>query len=75
MSDSLKPCPFCGHEEISVYTQYGRYGYFAWVECDLCGARSKTLKSTNRADSPEFSVSAVACKLLDAWNRRPADGN
>lgn len=37
----LKPCPFCGNDAQLDYN-VGKYGMFCYVECVLCGARSRT---------------------------------
>lgn len=37
----LKTCPFCGNDALLTYNT-GKYGAFCYVECELCGARSKT---------------------------------
>lgn len=68
----LKPCPFCGGEAVA-YTQGGRYGLFAWLECDFCGAKTKTVTSELSANNPEFQESSVMRRLSIAWNRRCDD--
>ncbi len=32
----LKPCPYCGSDDINIQT--GRDNYFAWAECKKCGS-------------------------------------
>lgn len=74
MLDKLKACPFCGNDSATWYTQYGGHGYFAWVECDLCGARTKSVSASVAADNPAFLESIAAKKTCDAWNRRSTNG-
>lgn len=40
----LRPCPFCGNEEIELYTIIGFY-----VTCEKCGAEGPGSKSKNDA--------------------------
>lgn len=68
----LKPCPFCGGEAVA-YTQGGRYGLFAWLECDFCGARTKAVASALPANDPDFFESSIMRRLSTAWNRRCSD--
>lgn len=51
---SLKPCPFCGSEDLSVKSRKGRVGtihkvkfYRGWVVCNKCGATGSEAKSPN----------------------------
>jgi len=34
MSDKLKPCPFCGSNDVTIYTDKEKS---FWSECDECG--------------------------------------
>lgn len=57
----LKPCPFCGSDEILV-KDYDHYGIDSWytgygVVCMDCGAQTKTHYKTEK-------------KAIHAWNRR-----
>ena len=49
----LKPCPFCGGTGL-VYTQQARYNAFAYVKCDTCSARSKTVQTPYEYDDDRF---------------------
>ena len=54
-SDELKPCPFCGSENIHLYNSHAaKYRQYT-VKCKKCGARM--MKST------------IAESIL-AWNKR-----
>jgi transcription elongation factor Elf1 len=68
-SKKYTPCPFCGSES-SCWVKGGRYGRFTYVECDLCGARTKTFKYCGdehaEVDWNDISVK----KAWDAWKRR-----
>ena len=68
----LKSCPFCGGDAFA-YTQGGRYGRFAWAECELCGARTKNVASEFAADDPDFGNSSASRRIAAAWNRRCND--
>ena len=60
MSDTLKPCPFCGSPVVSVKPNI--HTGFLRVQCEACWAVTATsVSSTNKQ-------TAVA-----AWNRRAPD--
>ena len=62
MSESLKPCPFCGNTNILVYEEEGKFGFTEWiVECDshYCACQPTA------HDSYQTKVEAV-----EAWNTR-----
>lgn len=70
----IKSCPFCGHNTGVLTSNYSFKSkkYFVWVECDICGARSKAATSE---DAPADSGwSNAAChKAAVAWNARCPD--
>lgn len=55
----LKPCPFCG---ATAKLRFGPMLEYAYVECEVCGARTKII---NR--SVKYCATDEAAK---AWNRR-----
>lgn len=65
----MKPCPFCG-DNAALYYSSGRYGCFCYVECDLCGAKSKAVSMGTRNPDDDWAESLPAFKAIDAWNRR-----
>lgn len=69
MMADLKPCPFCGGNDLSVHThdvQPDNYhgGYVTCIDCDAQGADAISLNGW-LATTEEAEVAAVA-----AWNRR-----
>ena len=56
MSDSLKPCPFCGSNNIYLYKACGVCCDDAWLECLECGTKTKAFRDVDEA--------------IDAWNWR-----
>ena len=67
--ENLKPCPFCGSKEISAWYRGTRYGRIAFIECDTCGATSKTFRYYD--DNKEFNENDIGAeKAVAAWNRR-----
>lgn len=54
----LRPCPFCGCEDVHVYSTSNFHGW--WVECKNPGCRAGTAAQT-RPDRQE---------AVDAWNHR-----
>jgi len=65
----LDNCPFCG-SPARYWSQRGRYGLFAWVECDGCGARSKSVPTDVSVNEDAFVDSVNADRLTACWNRR-----
>lgn len=63
----LKRCPFCGGE-ADLVRDYGRYGYFVYTECSVCGSRSRTFSdgTNKRVDWDSMPVQ----RAQQAWNRR-----
>jgi len=66
---NLKPCPFCG-ASAQYWSQGGRYGLFAWIECNECGARTKTVSTDAPVSDPAFFDEISATRLCAYWNRR-----
>ena len=68
----LKPCPFCGSDDIDFGINYGTlkgFDYvdlkgFNYVECQNCGAEIHAIHQNGKC------IAAI-----DAWNRRAEDGN
>lgn len=62
-------CPHCG--EINPYIKWREEhgGRFAFIECSLCGARSKAFEyfgSINNVDMNDLGV----INAIENWNRR-----
>ena len=67
----LKPCPFCGSDKISKQASRGRYGWFGWIECDVCGARTNNKKLIDQdSNDPSFFGQDTFELLADLWNMR-----
>ena len=60
MPDELKPCPFCGSNNIGKY-QYGIEQTIYIIACDDCPARVEDDYIGEEA-------------LIQAWNRRVQNG-
>lgn len=58
MAEELKPCPFCGSENIREHSGYP-LEYWS-VKCLDCGGRMQFYGSQQQA--------------INAWNRRALDG-
>jgi len=74
MDDELKPCPFCGSNDIYIYRKYTSRTrcYITYAHCELCGASSKAHKY--ESDDKEINWDDVGCrKAIDSWNRRAKD--
>lgn len=58
MSEKLKPCPFCGSEDLNVYSYQNYYSLpYRWeVACTQCEGRGP-VKNTKK-------------QAIDAWDKR-----
>jgi Lar family restriction alleviation protein len=57
MSEKLKPCPFCGNKEQSMFSIYRFYNVkFRRINCDICGSNGAIGKNIKEA--------------IAAWNKR-----
>lgn len=75
----IKRCPFCGAKDINVWCNSGRYGRFVYVECRVCGARTKSrgvgkcsyLKECKSTDDccREYALQRIE-DSISAWNMR-----
>lgn len=76
-----KPCPFCGSTSVAYRYNGSRIMrhdgplYFFWIECELCGARTKAFTEPS-AELPSgeeiWGKSHALQKAKAAWNRRSA---
>jgi Lar family restriction alleviation protein len=57
MTPELKPCPFCGSDDVYVHCP-GDYGHVACKECD--------------ADGPYVMADNLQV-IIDAWNTRAGE--
>ena len=71
----LKQCPFCGNNNASVYRNYnsGCRKYFVWVECDVCGAKTKAATPYSDPAENDGWDNAACRKVCAAWNLRAGD--
>ena len=66
-----KMCPFCGSGEIYLRSSGTRYGVLAFVECGVCGAKTKAYKKGNvDPESEGFFTDSASILAKTAWNRR-----
>lgn len=68
----LERCPFCGSDSISAKyngSRYNRRYYF--IECDICGARTRGegIKNDILTDEKEWDNDAL-WKSVSCWNQR-----
>jgi Lar family restriction alleviation protein len=64
MADGLLPCPFCGGEDPEFEFYAGKYGWFVYVVCSTCGARTRPRKAASPSDEITERDSEKA------WNTR-----
>lgn len=72
----LKPCPFCGSEAI-VTARRGKYGIFAFVQCQYCLVETRKKRIGGRDDdfdAPDLFDKYAVEELEAAWNTRYHNG-
>ena len=69
MTSELKPCPFCGSDNVFVQCMvYMLEGYKRhYVECYDCGADVGVIKNPNGTFGAFYETKQQA---IDAWNQR-----
>ena len=66
-----KPCPFCGSDDIWKRYNYARYSYMAYIECGMCGARTRAASINKEVPADETIWDHfVFTRLTDLWNMR-----
>lgn len=71
----LKPCPFCGSEDVyNVYLPdpYSRDQY-AWVNCKTCNASGGQFVQRVCPDDKSFSRNEMELESTKLWNTRPIE--
>lgn len=71
MKLELKSCPFCGNNVGDLCSNYSYkvQKHFVWVECGVCGARSKAISSDDDPTVSEWQNKQCQ-KVISAWNMR-----
>ena len=76
MERELKPCPFCGSEEIFMKYNGARHGRFYYVECAIRGGRTRgacrpytDIPSHDEEDPREWDNKAANTVVI-LWNQR-----
>jgi len=47
--DDVKPCPFCGKDNLTINRRNGKYGLFYFIKCGICGGVGGTGATTSEA--------------------------
>ena len=64
-----KPCPFCGHQGVTVF-QSDTYRWRVAV-CDECGAQAPDVRHTiEEGQTPEQALDDANQRALKEWNTR-----
>ena len=69
MKTKLKPCPFCGSNDIEEYygdvnITYGTVHQYGSIDCNQCGA------NVDRSAYGNDAVDTLSKRLVEAWNKR-----
>lgn len=73
-NNRLKPCPFCGDENVQFHNGFfkDKNVYFVFVKCNICHARSGY---TYSKDDPALTnyTNPASRRCLNDWNNRPLE--
>lgn len=73
MSESLKPCPFCGRK-AKIKAVIKSYGFTIWCACE-CGAQTEGFcPDTSKEGDTMENIEECKKRAIKAWNRRANDG-
>ena len=74
----LKPCPFCGSEEVKVVLEHDRTCGRCWfVQCQDCYAQGASAVESVDGQEPDEAYEQIVRATntaKEAWNRRVQDG-
>ena len=72
----LKECPFCGHQKADLWKKHGKFGWFFYVKCSLCGATAGCKRAYgigyDPSDEPEWN-NGGANEAIKTWNTRATE--
>lgn len=66
----VKPCPFCGNDDIIAWAKQGKYNGFCYLECDVCGAKTKAYEYLSSMSGGVNMDDSGIRRCVNAWNRR-----
>jgi len=68
MSNELKPCPFCGSDEVSLSNSQNLEGGISsyYIECHKCAGMGPEVSHTDC-----FALESNLKKVTKLWNTRP----
>ena len=64
----IRNCPHCGGES-EVSWNFGKLGYFVWIECSMCGCRTKAY-SYGQCLPKDYRNTRGVERLANTWNKR-----
>jgi Lar family restriction alleviation protein len=68
MSDAALPCPFCGHDGVSVCE--GSTFRWRYAQCDECGAQAGEVRHDTMNKDRQFAEAESRDRAVDEWNKR-----
>lgn len=66
---TLSPCPFCG-SDAEIRNNPSSTGRYYWVECGLCGGKTKALFLSEALTTRGNAVQFVLNQIRALWNTR-----
>lgn len=74
LDGSMKPCPFCGGDEILLQGQFSHKAkaYYKMVACNTCNAKTRAIKddAVESHEDPNFWNTVVVEEVKILWNTR-----
>lgn len=75
MSGKLKPCPFCGNDDVHTSTTGGSdercgYNFAAVIRCKKCGCEKSVGSNHDKNGWCTDSIEKVTARAITGWNTR-----
>jgi hypothetical protein len=66
---NLKPCIFCGSEDVSVCNDLSQKGKYFWVQCNHCAASGSSYGAITMIDGDfEETDEELITEAIKSWN-------